>query len=265
MHPVFSLFGVHVHAYALCTWIAAAAACALALPYLRRVGWSVRQSFLLPAAMCVCFLIGARLWNMAVNPANYLTLPWYSLKLAGLSLYGGLVGAIAALLVCTKAAGKKPLPVLDAMTVPGGAAFCIARLGCFLNGCCGGIATGGPFGVVFPSQDLSGNLPSILSFLRNRAVHPTQLYELFGAAVGLAAAAIADRRLHRTPGVRFLCYAGVFSLMRLLVLPLRALAYPAAVKNVLYPALYLCVMIASAAGIYLLKKHKAGDNERPGG
>lgn len=258
MHPVITLFGVPVHAYALCTWVAAAAACALAVPSLRRVGWSLRQSLLLPAVMCLCFLIGARLWNAAVNPANFLTLPWYSLKLAGLSLYGGLAGALAALPAYTRAAGKKPLPALDAMTFPGGAAFCIARIGCFLNGCCGGVATGGPFGVVFPSRDLSGSLPSVLSFLQNRAVHPTQLYELFGAAAGMAIAAAVTGKKNKIPGMRFFCYAGLFSLMRLAVLPLRALAYSAAVKNVLYPALYLCVIAASAVGMYLLKKRSRG-------
>ena len=261
MCPVLSLGGAEVHAYALFTWLGALAACLLALPALKRTGLSAVRCLFLLLSMCVSFLIGARLWNLAVNPGNFLVMKWYALKLAGLSLYGGLAGAMLAMAAYLKALRLKLLPVLDAMTFPCGAAFCVARIGCFLNGCCGGVATNGPLGVVFPKEHLAESLPGILSFISNRPVHPTQLYELFGAALGIAAVAAVNRKRGGIPGMRFLCYAGVFSLMRLLVLPLRALAYPAAIKNIFYPCLYLCIIVLSIVGICILKGHSRAETD----
>ena len=254
MCPVLSFAGIEIHAYALCTWAGALAACLLALPALKRTGMPLLRSLTMLAAMGIGFLVCARLWNVAVNPGNYASMRWYDLRLSGLSLYGGFAGAVAVLAVFAKLTGMRLLPLLDAMTVPGGVAFCIARAGCFLNGCCSGIATNGPFGVVFPNDYLAEKLPGVLSFMSSRPVHPTQLYELAGAAAGLAAVVLVTAKPGKIPGMRFLWYAGVFSAVRLAVLPLRALSYPPVVKSVLYPALYLCIIAASAVGICMLKK-----------
>ena len=234
-------------------------ACLLALPALKRTGMSVIRSLTLIAAMGIAFLVCARLWNVAVNPGNFVSMRWYALKLAGLSLYGGFAGAVVVLVLYAWIARVRLLPMLDAMTLPAGAAFCIARVGCFLNGCCGGIATSGPLGVVFPNGDLAERLPGLLSFISSRPVHPTQLYELTGAAVGLAAVAAVTGKRREIPGMRFFCYAGVFSAVRLLVLPLRALTYPPAVKNAVYPCLYLFIIAASAVGIYILKRQSGAE------
>ena len=256
MCPVLILGGVEVRAYALVTWMGAAVACVLAFPALKRAGLTAWQSLAALFLMCAGFLAGARLWNVAVNPDNFLgALKWYTPKLAGLSFYGGVLGAAAALAAAAKRCKAGMLPLLDAMTVPAGVAFCVARIGCFLNGCCGGVATNGPFGVVFPDNALPGHLlPGVLSFLQNRPVHPTQLYELAGAAVGLAAVILYCRRTRAKPGVRFLLYAAVFSAVRLAVLPLRALAYSPVVKEVFYPVLYIAVILACAAGIRAINR-----------
>ena len=255
MHPVFSLGGLEVHAYALFTWLGALTACALALPGLRRAGMTTARSAAALGSMCLCFLVGARLWNAAVNPGSYLgAFKWYTLRLAGLSLYGGAAGAALALWLWARVSRVPVLAALDAVTAPGAAAFCLARVGCFLNGCCGGKATDGPLGVLFPAKTA---LPGVLSFLQNRPVHPTQLYELAGAAAALAAVWLLCRRFDAAPGSRFLLYAALFSLVRLIVLPYRALSYPEAVTRIVYPALYLAVI----AGALILA---ARINRRPG-
>jgi phosphatidylglycerol:prolipoprotein diacylglycerol transferase len=159
MCPILPLGETGIHAYALFTWFGAAAACILALPALRRAGMTALQAWTALLLMCASFLVGARLWNVAVNPGNFLgQTKWYTLKLAGLSLYGGLIASAVALVLFTKGRKIGVLPVLDAMAAPGGIAFCFARLGCFLNGCCGGIATNGPFGVVFPDHSGGGQV-----------------------------------------------------------------------------------------------------------
>ena len=258
MCPILPLGETGIHAYALFTWLGAAAACVLALPALRRAGMSALQAWTALLLMCASFLVGARLWNVAVNPGNFLgQTKWYTLKLVGLSLYGGLFASVVALVLFTKSRKISVLPVLDAMAVPGGVAFCFARLGCFLNGCCGGIATNSPFGVVFPQNEPSGPaLPGLLSFVNDKPVHPTQLYELAGAAAGLLAVVLICRKYDLPSGSRFLFCAAVFSGVRLLVLPLRALPYTETVRNVLYPGLYLVIILACSAGLRVLMKRR---------
>ncbi len=258
MCPILPLGETGIHAYALFTWLGAAAACILALPALRRAGMGALQAWTALLLMCASFLVGARLWNVAVNPDNFLgQTKWYTLKLAGLSLYGGLIASVVVLVLFAKSRKIGVLPFLDAMTVPGGIAFCFARLGCFLNGCCGGIATNGPFGVVFPQNEPSGPaLPGLLSFVNNRPVHPTQLYELAGAAAGLLVVVLICRKHDLPSGSRFLLYAAVFSGVRLLVLPFRSLPYTETVRNVLYPGLYLVIILACAAGVRVLMKRR---------
>lgn len=255
MCPVFSFGGCEIHAYALFTWIGAAAACLLAFPALRRAGMTASQTLAALVLMCAAFFVGARLWNLAVSPDNYLgPLTWNAPKLAGLSFYGGALGAGLALYGCVKACKTRLLPALDAMVVPAGAAFCCARIGCFLNGCCGGKATDGPFGVVFADGTVGQTLPGFLSFVNARPVHPTQLYELAGAAIALAVVVWICRRSAAPPGVRFLLYAAGFSAVRLAVLPLRALTYPDVVKNVFYPGLYLAIIVVCSVRARALMK-----------
>lgn len=259
MCPVFSLGGVELHAYALFTAAGAVAACLLALPALKRAGMTAGQSAAALLLMCVSFLLGARLWNVAVNPANYLgSLQWYTPKLAGLSLYGGVIGAAAALGLAAKAWKIPLLPLLDGMVIPGGVAFCLARVGCFLNGCCGGKATGGPFGVVFPGNEEA--LPGPLSFLSSRPVHPTQLYELAGAAIGLLAVLLICSRIRAVPGSRWLLYLSFFSGVRLAVLPFRALPYPGVVKEAVYPLLYAGLMVFGV--VWTVRRNRRGAASR---
>ena len=75
-----------------------------------------------------------------------------------------------------------------------------------------------------------------------------------GALVGLAAVVVVTGKLKSVSGTRFLGYACVFSAMRLLILPLRALTYPSVIKNIIYPAVYILIIIAGVAGMIALKK-----------
>jgi len=260
MHPIFRIFGCELSAYLLFTILAAASAAALTLPALRRVGLSTKRTAGLLTVMCAAFLVGARLWNAAVNPGNYLgTLQWYSFRLAGLSLYGGVSGAGLALIAALHLWKLPIFPALDAMTVPGGVSFCIVRIGCFCNGCCAGRATHSPLGVVFPVREASRQaLQDVMPFLTPvQTVHPTQIYELVGAAVGLPIIIYICRRFHLREGALFLLYGAWFSAVRLAVLPLRALTYPEAVKTVFYPLVYLgTIVFAIALTLYRGRQFK---------
>ena len=83
-------------------------------------------------------------------------------------------------------------------------------------------------------------------------MHPTQIYEIYGALAFLLFVLLICRKIEAKPGTRFLLYAAFFSAMRLLVLPLRSLPYPGVVTKVLYPGLYLAVIAVGIAGAFAL-------------
>lgn len=103
------------------------------------------------------------------------------LKLSGMMFYGGMLFGMIALFVMFKIRAKKTdltaLEWFDMLTVPFLMFHSIARVGCFLGGCCYGMATDGPFGVAFPDQPEHG----IYHYGQNAL--PTQLFEATGLAV----------------------------------------------------------------------------------
>ena len=268
MHPDFSLtlFGTDIvwKSYAVFTMLGAIAAVALAVPLLRRAGVPVQRSLILLTVMAAGFLAGARLLNFFVNPEAYGgNLHLWTLKLKGLSVYGGIGGAFAVLLIYLRSSRTKVWPVLDALILPFGVAFALARVGCFLNGCCAGKPTGGALGVVFPSSQPNSDLLSgVFDLLGSPeiAVYPTQLFELALALFGLIPVMILYFRGKSHPGTAFLLYGIWFSAMRLLVLPFRSLPYPDIVTSLVYPLLYASTI---AAGIILFMHLHKRSKHRP--
>lgn len=113
-------------------------------------------------------IIGGRLLYVAANWLEFLLDPWsiFAIQNGGLIFYGGLMGGAVTLLsyLWWKRLPLGQIADLVALVLPLGSA--IGRLGCFLNGCCYGLITHVPWGIVFP-----GLAP--LDFPR----HPTQLYD----------------------------------------------------------------------------------------
>jgi len=258
MHPELTipLIGAEIKAYTLFTVLGALAFAAAALPPLKRAGVKPLRALALLAVMALAFLTGARLWNVAVNPGAYAAFKWYSLRLAGFSMYGGVLGSALVLFAWARLSRTPLLPLLDAIVVPAALAFALARAGCYLNGCCCGVITSSAWGVRFPeknnAQDLiSGLLPLIgIQLQANR--YPTQLFELAFALLGLVPALVFGRRL--ISGSKFLLYGAWFSAMRFAILPLRSLPYDDFVIRAFYPALYLTLTVLGAAALILINK-----------
>ncbi len=91
--------------------------------------------------------------------------------IGGLSMMGGVVLAVAAGLVYL-VYKKMPLwKIADIMSPSFVLGLGIARIGCFLNGCCPGRPTGSSLGVIFPQDSFAGY------FFPNAKLLPTQLFE----------------------------------------------------------------------------------------
>jgi phosphatidylglycerol:prolipoprotein diacylglycerol transferase len=214
--------------------------------------WQVLVTFAVALALGI---VGSRLLDLIVNWSYYAAdhSRIYAAQFTGFSLYGGLILAllVGALLV---RAWRLPLWRLADGAVPALAAgIVIMRVGCFLNGCCFGIPTTLPWGVIFPpgspawAQQLLQGKTGVLDLLTGtetvQPVHPTQLYELTAALVFGALAVWSMRRRH-PDGVPFLGFALGFTLFRFGSNFLRMQLPTFTLPGWFYPALYSVISLA---------------------
>ena len=164
-------------------------------------------SSLLLTAM-VSGIVGARLFFVIHRRALFAGNFWevFRIDRGGLVFYGGFLLAIAALYVHCRIRKLDFIRVLDLFTPAIAIGHACGRIGCFLNGCCYGLPTTVPWGVVYP--------PNSFPLQQYGAVplHPTQLYE---AAWNFAACALFLQLLRRTPrGVAMSCYLVLYGVFR---------------------------------------------------
>jgi phosphatidylglycerol:prolipoprotein diacylglycerol transferase len=125
--------------------------------------------FLVPS-----ILMGARAASVLLDWRELFRRPMQTLVKPGYMLHGGLFGAMATLLIYSQLAGRPALAVMDAgaFAMPLGEA--IARLGCYVYGCCWGRPTTSMFGVRYTSHE--AKVIRCMPHLHGVKIHPTQLY-----------------------------------------------------------------------------------------
>lgn len=173
-----TVLGVPVRWYGLIVVVAAGIAIWLAQREARRRG--IGPEIVSDAALWVgvAALVGGRalyvvqneLGSLAEHPAHVLMV-W----MGGLSFYGGLLGAIVALVVFARRRGIALLVALD-IAAPGAAiGQAIGHVGCLIGGDSHGIPTDLPWAVIYRN-------PAAMA-PQNVALHPTQAYEAILLAV----------------------------------------------------------------------------------
>lgn len=223
---------------------------------MRVAGYKVRVIVLIIASLLISFFLGGRIFNFIINYSAYSngTLELISFSNKGFSLYGGIIMSMISFHVICRYWKIDIWNLLDLAVLPFGISFFIMRLGCLLNGCCYGKNTNCIFGIPLPKalQDEIINIPDFLGIFdfSNIKVHPTQLYEGVFALVGSIVIYLFKDKF-KTSGSITLIFGIFFTILRLLVLPLRQLSYPPLVLNCLYPLFY-CVIIIGC--IILLKR-----------
>lgn len=90
--------------------------------------------------------------------------------IAGLNLYGGVVTGIVATIVYCRLYKLSVLDIFDYFSPTLGLGIGVARIGCFLNGCCFGTPTNLPWGISFPI----GSIPH--QIFGDAHLHPSQIY-----------------------------------------------------------------------------------------
>lgn len=260
MLPEMNILGLSLRSYDALAALAAGLGLLLAWRGLKGTNLGSWR-YLAPLLLAAAALVGARLWNYAVNPAQFgPDFHLWTLRYGRLSLYGGLVAAFLALLLFCRLKKVSPLPLMDSMVLPGGVSVVLLKLGCFLNGCCFGKSTAGPLGLVFPANAGAYDFLDTLPFLNPlpRSVYPTQLFESVGAALCLLIVVPLALR-HKWPaGTAALLYTFSFTLVRLLIHPLRFFPYAVWITRILYPAIYAAILAGCGIALWAVFKKYRG-------
>lgn len=213
MHPEILRWGLlRVTSYGLLLAVAFLVGTWLALREARRLRLDEDGLVSLILVVLVAGVLGARalyvLEHIEEFRGSYLSV--LALWQGGLTLYGGIVGGVAAGVIAAPLLRLPRWTAADALapSIALGTAF--GRVGCFLNGCCYGRPTGGPWGVVFPPDSFAG-----LAY-GSQPLHPSQLY-FSATGLGVFLLAWAMRRRTHTPGTLFW---GVVALLALVRIPL---------------------------------------------
>jgi phosphatidylglycerol:prolipoprotein diacylglycerol transferase len=196
-------FGVMLAlAFLLGTWIA--------LKDARRRGLDESSVLNLVLVILVASIVGARGMYVVTHLAEFAGRPLAALAIweGGLTLYGGLVLGTLAGFAFMARVGLPLGTTADALTPGVALGAGIARIGCFLNGCCYGLPSGLPWAVRFPAGS-----PPDLQF-PGQALHPSQLYNSFAGLV-LFGVVLWLRPRVKSPGRLWWTFVVLFLVVRI--------------------------------------------------
>lgn len=205
MYPVlFKIGPVEFYTYGLLVGMAFVVASMLAAREAERRGLNPDHMYYF---FVVAFLLG-----VVFSRGLYVVLNWQEFsgdlvsmldtRSGGMTIHGALLGGMVASVIASRRMGITTRELLDIVAAPLPLAQSIGRWGCFFNGCCYGVLTGGAWGV----------LTRFAPGLR----HPVQLYESaldFGLFLVLWRLRVKRFR----PGVLFALYLVGYSGIRFVV------------------------------------------------
>lgn len=180
---------------------------------------------------------GAALFDAVAHYAEYGVF-----KYTGISYYGGLIVGFPSLVLMLKLfrknTRKSVTEWLDFITVPYISFHAIARLGCFLGGCCYGVETDGPFGVVFPDSPESG------VYHYGHKVLPINLFEACGLIlIGVLIFFFVKKN-------RYIVFVSAYAVMRFILEFWRGDDRGAYI-GALSPSQFVSVLIVAAVAVWI--------------
>ena len=212
MRPeLFKIGPLTVHAYGFFLALAFIVGMFISFGYLRRRFVDAYVVFELVLAAAVGGIIGARLFYVLGHWSEFSASWWEAFRfwnVEGLVFYGGFIFGVAAAAGVIKLRGLSPGLILDSGGLAVPAALAVARVGCYLNGCCYGKSSGLPWAVTYPLQtQINMGMPP-------NPVHPTQIYELL-MDVGIFVILLALHRRFRYRGQLMISFIALYALARL--------------------------------------------------
>ena len=173
MFPILLKFGwLEVRSYGFFVALGFLAGILIALYYAGREKIDRQDVLDLGILTIVSAIVGARLIYV-IGEWDYFRshlLEIVMVQNGGLVFLGGLLLSLAAIYLFARAKRIPLLKLLDAIAPGSALGYAIGRIGCFLNGCCFGLPTKLPWGVVFPKGSLAE------AYCSDVPLQPTQLY-----------------------------------------------------------------------------------------
>lgn len=210
MHPILFELGVlKLSSYGLMLAIAFFLGMHIAERGGRREGISIKRIERLSWLIIFSAIVGARFLYTFVEHATYYfrhPLKFFAFHEGGLSFFGGLFFAIAASVWYCRKHKLSFWNIADIYTPTIALGLSIAKIGCFLAGCCFGKICDHPWGIAFTHPDSLADPKGI-------PLHPTQLYESL-MNFGIFLLLVLFRRFQRFRGEIFFLFLFVYGLGR---------------------------------------------------
>ncbi|MBC8276048.1 MAG: prolipoprotein diacylglyceryl transferase [Chloroflexi bacterium] len=189
--------------YGIMVVLAVVAVIVIALREAKRVGLAEEHIYSVGLWAIIGGIIVSRLLHVIDKWNYYMANPAQIIGFEGLTVYGAVLGALLAVLIYCWVK-KLSFWLIGDVIAPGAIlGQAIGRIGCLINGCCYGLPTSLPWGVIYTHP---GNYGPPLG----GAVHPTQVYHLIWNLIGFGVLWSLRRRL-KPQGSLFLLYLALYA------------------------------------------------------
>jgi phosphatidylglycerol:prolipoprotein diacylglycerol transferase len=203
VNPIaFSIGAFEVRWYGIMVVLAVVAVIAISLREAKRVGLAEEHIYSVGLWGIIGGIIVSRLFHVIDKWSYYMAHPAQIIGFEGLTVYGAVVGALLAVLIYCWVK-KISFWLLGDVIAPGAiVGQAIGRIGCLLNGCCYGLPTSLPWGIVYTNPGSYCPL--------GEPFQPTQIYHLLWNLIGFGILWSLRRRL-KPQGSLFLLYLALYA------------------------------------------------------
>jgi phosphatidylglycerol:prolipoprotein diacylglycerol transferase len=257
-NPIFLQLGpLTIRWYGVMIALGAAIAISCATEMAKRRGMDDQKLVNCALSSFIGAIAGARLYYVALSWHNYANdlLDIFATWHGGMSLHGGILGALIGCLIYCKISKSKFWPLCDVITTSVPLAQSIGRWGNFFNS----EAFGRPVPENFPLKLFIPEDRRPLQYIGSNYFHPTFLYEsIWDLALFLFLYFFLADKLKKYDGMTFFAYLGLYSIGRLLIEPLRTDSIMAG--TIPFPIIASAVgLVIGIIGIFFIytKKKKA--------
>jgi len=220
MYPILIDFGLFkLHTYGLTMFLAFAIGIIIAAKRGKKRGIADNVILDISTATIISGILGGRILYIITHLEEFrghwldMISPIQSdgtIGIAGLVLLGGVILAIATIIFIAWLKSVPILKLLDVLAPSLALGIAIGRIGCFFNGCCFGLPTDLPWGVVFPEGCLA------YSVMGETRLHPTQLYAVLYNLFLFVLLLLSEKRFYRFDGFTTFLFFFVYGFFRFL-------------------------------------------------
>ncbi len=198
----FSIGVFDVRWYGIMVALAVVAVIAIAFLEARRVGLAEDHVYGMGLWAIIGGVIVSRLFHVIDKWNYYMANPRQIIGFEGLTVYGAVLGALLAIVIYCWVKKISFWQIGDIVAPGAILGQAIGRIGCLLNGCCYGLPTSLPWGVIYTNPGSYCPL--------NEQFHPTQIYHLIWNLIGFGILWSLRRRL-KPQGSLFLFYLALYA------------------------------------------------------